>query len=123
MLQPSSGLPAGFFDAPAPGALLPAHAVTVAGWALGPQGPPTTIEFEAAGEVIWRAPVHIERPDVMQAYPELAPGTPGFQTTLNVADVPAGVSVTAFAVLSDGRRQALAELGLRPPAEEPTAAE
>jgi Glycosyl transferase family 2 len=121
MLQPAKGLPAGFLDAPASGALLPAHAVTVAGWALCPEGPPTMIEFEADGEVIWRAPVHIERPDVIEAYPDLASATPGFQTTLNAEDVPAGVQVTAFAVFPDGSRLPLAELGLPSPAGEPTA--
>jgi Glycosyl transferase family 2 len=121
MLESATGLPAGFLDAPASGALLPAHAVPVAGWALGPDGPPTVIEFEADGEVIWRAPVQVERPDVIEANPELAPCTPGFQTTLNAEDLAAETLVVAFAAFPDGSRMSLAELRLRAPAGEPTA--
>ncbi len=110
MLCPATGVPAAFLDAPASGALLPAHAVAVAGWALGPDGPPRSVEFEVETELIWRVPVLGQRPDVADAYPGCDVGRPGFQTTLNAREVPAGKPVTAVAVFSDGSRLPLAEL-------------
>lgn len=122
MLQAARGVPACFLDAPAPEALLPAHAVTVAGWVVGATGPADSIEFELGGEVIWRAPVQLERPDVVAAFPRLAVGRPGFQTTLNTRQVPTGGVVTAFAVFADGPRLPLAELRPRDPGEDEPAA-
>ncbi len=110
MLPSSSGLAGFYLDAPASGALLPAHAVTVVGWVLGVDSLPVMIEFEVDGELLWRAPVHLERPDVAEAFPDLSVKKPGFQTTLNAQEVPAGAVTTAFAILSDGTRSPFAEL-------------
>jgi hypothetical protein len=117
MLLGARGTHAGHLDAPAPGAALPAHAVTVAGWAVGPDGPARAVEFESGGEILWRAPVRLERADVAEAFPEAAVGRPGFQTTLNMREVAAGETVTAFAVFAEGTRLPLAELRPRPPGE------
>ncbi len=118
LLQGGGGtIPAAFLDAPASEALLPAHAITVAGWAVGETGSPASIDFEAGGEVIWRAPVLRERPDVEKAFPELPVGRPGFQTTLNTRDVATG-AVTVVAVFANGTRLPFAELRFRPPGEE-----
>jgi glycosyltransferase involved in cell wall biosynthesis len=116
LLRGGGAIPAAFLDAPASEALLPAHAVTVAGWVVGEAGPAASIDFELAGEVIWRAPVLRERPDVEQAFPELSASRPGFQTTLNTRDVGAG-TVTVVAVFPDGTRLPFAELRFRPPGE------
>jgi hypothetical protein len=121
-LQPLRGispaeLPAAFFEAPADGALLPAHAVMVAGWVVGDDGPAAAIEFEHAGEVIWRAPVGGERADVVAAFPDAEGGRPGFQTTLNACDLPPDAQVEIFALFADGRRVAIANLTLSKPAE------
>lgn len=117
MLQTASGVPACFLEAPAAGALLPVHAVAVAGWAVGADGPAVAIEFEVEGEVLWRAPVRLERPDVAEAFPDREVGRPGFQTTLNMGGVPTGGLATAFAVFADGTRLPLAELRPRAPGE------
>ncbi|HKT83743.1 MAG TPA: glycosyltransferase [Solirubrobacterales bacterium] len=112
-----------YLDAPANGALLPAHAITVVGWALGADGLIAAVEFEAGREVIWRTPVNTERPDVARAFPHREVSTPGFQTTLNVQDLSAGGRVTAFAVAVDGTRAPFAVLRFnRPGEEEPAAA-
>ncbi len=117
MLETARGTPACFLEAPDSGALLPAHAVTVAGWVVGTESPAVSIEFELDGGVIWRAPVHLERDDVASAFPHLAVGRPGFQTTLNTREVPVGEVVTASAIFADGTRLALAELRPRVPGE------
>jgi hypothetical protein len=116
MLLAASELPACFLEAPASGALLPAHAVAVAGWAVGPNGAPDAIEFELGGETVWRAPVHLARPDVAGAFPGLDIGEPGFQTTVNVREVADDGVLTAVAVFAGGERAALAELRLTTPA-------
>jgi hypothetical protein len=110
-----SELPAAFFEAPAEGAQLPAHAVTVAGWVVGDDSPAAAVEFEHGGEVVWRAPVRGERPDVVEAFPDAEVGQPGFQTTLNACDLPAGATVTVQAVFADGKRAAIGELLLGDP--------
>jgi Glycosyl transferase family 2 len=118
------GLAGSYLDAPASGAMLPAHAVTVVGWALGAEGPITAVEFEAGGEVVWRAPVNVERPDVVRAFPDREVGAAGFQTTLNAQDIPAAVATTAFAIGADGLRTPFASLRFSQPGDdgEPTVA-
>jgi glycosyltransferase involved in cell wall biosynthesis len=110
-------LPAAFLEAPADGALLPAHAVMVAGWVVGDDGPAAAIEFEYAGEVVWRTPLGSERSDVVAAFPDAAVGRPGFQTTLNVCDLPPEAEVMVFALFAGGRRAAIANLILGEPDE------
>jgi glycosyltransferase involved in cell wall biosynthesis len=110
-------LPAVFFEAPADGALLPAHALMVAGWVVGDDGPAAAIEFEYAGEVIWRTPLGGERPDVVAAFPDAEVGQPGFQTTLNACDLPSQAQVRVFALFADGGRVAIADLTLGEPDE------
>jgi hypothetical protein len=102
----------GHLDAPSSGALLPAHAVTVVGWALGEERGVVAIEFEAGGETVWRAPVGVERPDVAAAFPEHEAVAPGFETTLNVQELPRGSAVSVLAVFADGSRAPLAGLRL-----------
>jgi glycosyltransferase involved in cell wall biosynthesis len=109
--------PAAFFEAPSEGALLPAHAVMVGGWVVGDDSPATAIEFESGGEVVWRAPVRGERPDVVEAFPAAAVGHPGFQTTLNACDLPPEAEVTVFGVFESGKRAAVGVLTLGGPGE------
>jgi hypothetical protein len=99
-------------DAPESGAVLPAHAVTIVGWVLGRERPVATLEFEAGGETIWRAPLSVRRPDVAEAFPDLVADTPGFETTLNVGELPPDGVVTVLAALDDGSRLPFAELRL-----------
>jgi Glycosyl transferase family 2 len=113
-ISPSS-LPAAFFEAPEAGALLPSHAVTIAGWVVGDGRPARAIEFEHGGETIWRAPVEGERADVVAAFADVEPGRPGFHTTLNVCDLEPGSTVTAYGVFSGDQRVALAEFTFADP--------
>lgn len=111
----SESLPAAFFEAPEAGALLPSHAVTIAGWVVGDGRPARAIEFECEGETIWRAPVEGGRADVVAAFAGVEAGRPGFQTTLNVCDLASGSSVTVYGVFDAGDRVALAELAFADP--------
>lgn len=111
-ILPRSEQLGGHLDAPASGALLPAHAVSVVGWVLGRARNVTAVEFEAGSETIWRAPVGVERPDVAEAFPEQAVEAPGFETTLNVQELPAGSVVGVLAAFADGTRARFAELRL-----------
>lgn len=106
----AADLPAVFFEVPTEGAMLPAHAVTVAGWVVGERSPAAAIEFEHGGDLLWRAPVGRERPDVAEAFPGAAVGRAGFQTTINVCDLPPEARVTAVGVFADGSRFPLGEL-------------
>lgn len=113
MLLPAAGDPCGFLDFPHSRALLPAHALAIAGWALGNGGAPQTIDFELEGELIWRAPVNVPRADVIAAFPQHAVERCGFQTTLNAQELPAGGVVQLLAAFADGSRLPLATLRVR----------
>jgi glycosyltransferase involved in cell wall biosynthesis len=106
------GLAGGFLEAPARGALLPAHAISVCGWVLGREARAVAVEFAAGASLLWRTPVDVERTDVAEAFPEEGVAKSGFQTTLNVLEVPAEVAVKVVAVLEDGSRWPFAALVL-----------
>jgi hypothetical protein len=59
---------------------------------------------------------------VSDAFPDLSVKRPGFQTTLNVQEVPSGVLTTALAILADGTRAPFAELRFHAHDDEPAAA-
>ena len=94
----------------ADGALLPAHAVTTSGWALGRDEPVEAVELWIEGERLWRAPVNLPRPDIEAAFPDRRVGAPGFRTTVNVQLLPPDISVEVYAVLPGERRVRFAEL-------------
>lgn len=113
-LRGTADLPAAFFDTPTDGALLPAHAVMVTGWLAAAGGAARMVEFEHGGGLIWRAPVTRVRPDVAKLFPEADAATPGFQTTLNVCDLPPGAKVDVVGAFADGSRVAIGELRFEP---------
>jgi hypothetical protein len=115
LLRGTAELPAAFLEAPTEGALLPAHAVAVAGWVVSDGGSARAVEFEREGEVVWRSPVTRARPDVAEAFLGAAAGPCGFQTTLNVCDLPRDGRVTLLAVFSDGSRLPIGELSFDDP--------
>jgi hypothetical protein len=97
-------------ESPTPGAALPAHAVTVIGWALGRDEAVEAVELWVAGKRLWRAPVDLPRPDIERGFPERQVGRPGFRTTVNVQQLPPECTADAVAVLPGGRRARFAEL-------------
>jgi hypothetical protein len=113
MLAPAPELAGAFLEAPASGAVSSEHAIHVVGWVVGREHAAVAVEFELDGEVIWRAPVHLERPDVGEALPDRSVGAPGFETTVSVGGVADEAAVTLFAVLEGGSRAPFAQLRRR----------
>jgi glycosyltransferase involved in cell wall biosynthesis len=113
MLALHPELAGAFLEAPTTGAALPAHAIHVVGWVVGRERAAIAVEFEVDGEVIWRAPIHVERPDVSEALPDDSVGAPGFETTLNLQEHAAAGVATILAVLAGGVRAPFAELRRR----------
>jgi len=104
------GLVGANLEAPAAGALLPAHAVSVCGWALGGEAEVVAVEFATDAGLLWRSLVRIERADVAAAFPDAGEAKPGFQTTVNLSEVPPGATVEIRAVTADGARLCFATL-------------
>jgi glycosyltransferase involved in cell wall biosynthesis len=104
----------GFVDEPRAGALLDAHAVDVLGWALGADARAVAIEFSIGPESFWRAPLRAERPDLVEAFPELPEAArAGFRTTLNLIGTPAEFELEIAVVLKGQRRAHLATISGR----------
>lgn len=101
-----------FVEAPTSGDVMPAHVISITGWALGREAEVVATEFECDGRVLWRTPNEVDRPDVLEALPEGAGKTPGFQTALNVSD--GEKTVDLVAVLSNGERATFASLACEP---------
>jgi glycosyltransferase involved in cell wall biosynthesis len=99
-------------EAPAAGASLPAHAISTIGWVLGRDDLAEAVELRVDGELLWRAPVDVPRPDIEQAFSGRQVGTPGFRTTVNAQQIPPGSVAEVFAVLPGERRLRFAELRL-----------
>lgn len=108
--QLPDGLAGANLEAPVAGAALPAHAVTMIGWALGRGEPVEAVELWVEGERLWRAPVDVPRPDLERGFPERDVGRPGFRTTVNAQQLPAGVEAEVVAVLPGERRLRFARL-------------
>jgi glycosyltransferase involved in cell wall biosynthesis len=115
-IEPAERLPAGIaganLEAPAPGAVLPAHSISLGGWILGDEEPVVAIELAHDGEQLWRAPVNRPRPDIELGFPERTVGTPGFGTTFNGCELPSGAAVDVLAILANGERLQFARLRL-----------
>jgi hypothetical protein len=97
-------------EAPIAGAALPAHAVTMIGWALGREEPVEAVELWVAEERLWRTPVDVPRPDIERGFPDLEVGSPGFRTTVNAQQFPPDICAKVVAVLPGERRAPFAEL-------------
>lgn len=100
-----------FLDEPKQGAVLDARVVDVLGWVLGSDSRVVAVELSLDGSVFSRAPVHTDRPDVADAFPDRADAaTAGFKTTLNLVGTPAEAQLDLLAVLSDQRRVPLGRI-------------
>ena len=97
-------------EAPAPGAALPAHAITTIGWVLGREELVEAVELWIGDERLWRAPVDQPRPDIERGFPDREVGTPGFRTTVNAQQLESGVTAEVVAVLPGERRARFAKL-------------
>jgi glycosyltransferase involved in cell wall biosynthesis len=100
-----------FLDEPKRGAVLDARVVDVLGWVLGSGARAVAVEFTIDGSVFWRAPLHAERPDLAEAFPDRPEAaTAGFKTTLNLIGTPPEVQLDLRVVLDDQRRVPLGSI-------------
>ena len=100
-----------FLDEPKQGAVLDARVVDVLGWVLGSDSRAVAVEFSLDGSVFWRAPLHADRPDLAEVFPDRPEAaTAGFKTTLNLIGTPPEVELDLFVVLSDQRRVPLGRI-------------
>jgi glycosyltransferase involved in cell wall biosynthesis len=101
----------GFVDEPRPGAVLDAKVVDVLGWAIGAEAEAVAVEFSIGDRVFWRAPLRARRPDLAEAFPDVAQASQaGFRTTLNLIGTPPEFKLTVAVVLADQRRAELAAI-------------
>jgi hypothetical protein len=102
------GLRGAQLDAPRAGGTSAAHALYIVGWALGTDAPTTAVEFELGREVVWRAPLGADRPDLAEAFPDRPDaGGAGFRTTVNLSEATDGFELGILAVLQDGTRASI----------------
>jgi glycosyltransferase involved in cell wall biosynthesis len=98
----------GFIDEPQPGSVHDVRALELLGWALGADRRAVAVEFSAAGEVFWRAPLRAERPDLAEAYPDRPEAArAGFRTSLNLIGTPAEFELEVAVVLKGQQRAPL----------------
>jgi predicted SAM-dependent methyltransferase len=84
--------------------------VQIVGWVLGEAEPATEVEVVADGTVAGRAPVAVDRPDVVEHYPDIAEAaTCGFELEL-VAGGRGESQLEVFAVLKDDSREPLGRI-------------
>lgn len=107
-------LSGGRVEVPRAGRQVDAHALQVAGWVLGADGPAVAVELVAGGGVVARAPVRLPRPDVADAYPDIpGAGCSGFHTRLTVVLAEPHVDLQVHAVLGTHERISFAAVRLR----------
>jgi predicted SAM-dependent methyltransferase len=108
--------------APEPGEAIKGHfrvlkgdgrKVQIVGWVLGEAEPATEVEVVADGTVAGRTPVAVERPDVVEHYPDIAEAaTCGFEIEL-VGGGRGESQLEVFAVLKDDSREPLGRIVVR----------
>jgi glycosyltransferase involved in cell wall biosynthesis len=105
------GLRGHHLDAPKQGDVVEARAFDIAGWVLGTGAPVVAVELSEAGRVVERIPVDFLRPDVADAFPDVATGErSGFRSSVNMLGAVGELKLEVAATLKDGRRVTLAVL-------------
>jgi hypothetical protein len=101
------------FDGPTPGQHANGQPLRLVGWVLGKATPAVAVEIVAAGRLVSRAPVDVERPDLAIAFPDVeGAGTSGFRAPVSVVGAEPFLDLRARAVLQDQRRVLLGTIRL-----------
>ena len=101
----ASSLSGSHIDSPRAGADLPFPWLDVLGWALGEDAPVEAVELSHQGEVFRRVPVKVARPDLAEAFPDVAwSGTAGFAARINLVATGGRLELEVHAVLAGDRR-------------------
>jgi len=98
-------------DAPSAGEELSSNALKIVGWAVGKEKAVESVEVLAAGEVVAKTPVAIERPGVAGAYPD-TPGAKNAGFRLVVQGSGEGRHELAVQGLVEGQRVPIASIVL-----------
>jgi hypothetical protein len=103
----------GYVDLPKVGATVEGRGVEVAGWVIGRRSPATAVELVRGDDVIARTRLNALRPDLTDAFPQVADAERGgFRIEASMPSV-ATAAVEVRAVLHDGTRVPLGVLSLR----------
>lgn len=87
--------------------------VAVSGWLIGCESPAAQIRIKQAGETISIADINFPRPDVAQAYPNIADiESCGFQIPLEVMSLSADLDVEVIACFENGQSSSLCTIAV-----------
>jgi Sulfotransferase family len=101
-------------DMPSFGATRATFDLEVRGWAVGRGSAPAGVEIAHGEEVLARAPIEIERPNVAAAHPATEAGDAvGFRTLVGLLRAPAEFELTVRVVTRAGEEIPVARLGGR----------
>jgi hypothetical protein len=85
--------------------------VLAAGWVLGRRAEVVSVEVAHAYEVLCRAPLRVDRPDVIADYPDAAISGPvGFRANVDVSGLPDDFTLYVTAMLEDGSAAAIGSI-------------
>jgi len=89
-------------DLPVPAESGDAHALEVAGWAIGESAPAVAVELVHGNDLVGRAPLDQPRPDLEQAFPERTGiGNAGFGMVVSLVGRGPGLPIEVRVVLED----------------------
>lgn len=112
--EPGPGLRGGYLGVPATGEEPDARELLLRGWALGAGAPALAVEFLAAGRVVGRAPVGLDRADIAEQHPDLYyAGSSGFEHRLNLWALEDELELEVRVVLGPVTRAPLATVSLQ----------
>lgn len=90
---------------PASGTRIEGSSITLVGWVLGRRSSAIAVEVVSDGTLVSRVPVHVHRPDIAIAFPDI-PGAEqsGFQTTSSLSEAEPEFELFVHAVFQDDSR-------------------
>jgi glycosyltransferase involved in cell wall biosynthesis len=111
LIPSRDGVSQAHIDLPAAGMVGDAHAVEVAGWAIGDRSQVTSIDVEVKGLAFSRLPTGISRPDLERAFPTVpGAGAAGFAGLVSLVGVGDELTLDLLVNLDDGRRSHLGSI-------------
>jgi hypothetical protein len=90
--------PFGVMDTPAANATLSGASYSVSGWAIG-SVPISTVNLYVDGTLTGAATLGVARPDVVAAYPTVAPANPGWQYLLDTTKLTNGTHAVSVHIV------------------------
>jgi glycosyltransferase involved in cell wall biosynthesis len=106
LMEPTpEGVWQAYVDLPKAGTTIDARAVDLVGWVVGEGTRLRGVELVASGRVLARAPLAVDRPDLVAAFPGV-PGVEraGFKVTLGLLDREPELELSVRAITGSGRK-------------------